>query len=329
MSRYGLICMRVVLLGVCGVIAGDETPPRTNDESNTAGDAGTTGNKAATAQIQASEKYGKAIEVTNGIGMKLRLIPPGEFFMGSAMSPEETVRLFRTFEAHARFFAIEHPRHRVRITKPFYLGLTEVTQKEWAQVMGNRPWSGEENVREGPHYPAVYVSWRGAVKFCKKLSRQEGITYRLPTEAEWEYACRAGTSTMFYFGNDPARVSGYAWWGGMTGDGNCYGEEYAHNVMQKKPNGFGMYDMHGNAGEWCHDNYAHDHYYYVDSPTVDPLGPQQGDYRVFRGGAWSAPAIFQRSACRVWNSPNSEGPDLGFRVVADVDGRLASSGIGE
>jgi len=113
--------------------------------------------------------------------------------------------------------------------------------------MGTKPWTGQKYVQEGDDYPAVYVNWHDAVAFCKKLSAREGKTYRLPTEAEWEYACRGGTNTAFGFGDDAAVLSDYAWWGGILGSGNSGNEQYAHEVAQKLPNALGLYDMHGNG----------------------------------------------------------------------------------
>jgi formylglycine-generating enzyme required for sulfatase activity len=164
-------------------------------------------------------------EVSNSIGMRMVLIPAGEFKIGATEA---------------------------RITKPFHLGATEVTQGQWEAVMETRPWKGESNVKEGRDYPATYVSWEDAVEFCRKLSEKEVLKeaeqYRLPTEAEWEYACRAGTTTAYHFGDDTSRLGEYAWY-----EGNAYdiGEKYAHQVRQKKPNPWGLYDMHGNVWEWC------------------------------------------------------------------------------
>ena len=144
--------------------------------------------------------------------------------------------------------------------------------------MGTEPWWG----KEGPNYPATYVSWNDAVAYCKKLSEKEGKTYRLPTEAEWEYACRAGTKTAWSFGNDEKVLGDYAWYEENADD---IGEEYAHQVGLKKPNAFGLYDTHGNVFEWCHDYYEED--YYQQSPTNDPQGPESGSFRVLRGGSWN------------------------------------------
>ncbi|MFM7837874.1 MAG: formylglycine-generating enzyme family protein, partial [Planctomycetaceae bacterium] len=156
---------------------------------------------------------GQPKEVVNTIGMKLVLIPAGTFLMGSPASEKDS------FDNETQ--------HQVTLTKPFHMGCTEVTQGQWKKVMGTEPWKGNAFVQEGDDYPAVYVSWDDAVEFCKKLSAMEGKVYRLPTEAEWEYACRGGTKTAFSFGDEEAELGKYAWF-----DGNAWDidEKYAHRV---------------------------------------------------------------------------------------------------
>jgi formylglycine-generating enzyme required for sulfatase activity len=268
-----------------------------------------------------AKHLGMPVEFTNSIGMKLKLIPAGDFLMGSAKSPQELVRLFNLDERDATYFAGEQPQHRVRITKPFYLGLTEVTQGQWESVMGTRPWSGESRVKVGTDYPATYMTWEDAAAFCRKLSDKEGRKYRPPTEAEWEYACRAGTTKAFHFGDGPSGLDEYAWWGGFRGAGNCREEKYPHRVGQRRTNTWGLYDMHGNVWEWCTDWYDED--YYGKSPNADPTGPATGSNRVIRGGAWASEAMYCRSALRDKDAPDFRGLDLGFRVAlvpADASG---------
>ena len=137
--------------------------------------------------------------------------------------------------------------HRVRLTQPFYMQTTEVTQGQWKSVMGTEPWKVQDYVKEGDDYAATYVSHEDAVAFCRKLSAREGGTYRLPTEAEWEYACRGGTQTMYSFGASAGQLGEYAW---FEDNADKVGEAYAHRVGQKRSNGFGLYDMHGNVREW-------------------------------------------------------------------------------
>ena len=179
--------------------------------------------------------------------------------------------------------------------------------------MGTEPWKGENFVRERGDYAASWVSWDDAVAFCKKLSAREGVKYRLPSEAQWEYACRGGTQTAFGFGDDDSELGDYAWF-----EDNAYavGEKYAHEVGQKRANGFGLHDMHGNVHEWCSDWYAKD--YYNESPKRDPMGPDEGTFRVFRGGSWgpSFPGVDSwRSAARRADSPFSKSGGMGFRVL--------------
>jgi sulfatase modifying factor 1 len=239
--------------------------------------------------------------ITNTIGMKLIKIPAGTFLMGS---PEG--------EEGRRDNETQHP---VTISKAFYMQTTEVTQGQWKEVVGTEVlWKGRSLVKEGPNYPAAYVTWNDAVAYCKKLSEKEGKTYRLPTEAEWEYACRAGTETAWSFGDDEKNLGGYAWY---RENALNAGEEYAHQVQSKKPNAFGLYDMHGNVNEWCHDYYEAD--YYKQSPAKDPTGPTSGSFRVLRGGAWSNGTHGLRSARRGLVVAGRYYFYDGFRVVRELD----------
>jgi len=148
------------------------------------------------------------------------------------------------------------------------------------------------------------VSWSDAVEFCRKLSTQEGHTYRLPTEAEWEYACRAGSTTRFHFGDDGSQLDQYAWYVSNPGDGT-------HPVGQLRPNAFGLYDMHGNVWEWCADRYGKD--YYSKSPPEHPAGPSTGDRRLLRGGSFNHLPTNGRSANRDSDQPTKRADFIGFR----------------
>jgi len=233
--------------------------------------------------------------ITNSIGMKLVFISAGEFIMGSAESemgryPDEQ-------------------QHLVRITRPFCLGAYQVTQAEYEQVMGKNP-----SHFRGATRPVETVSWNDAVEFCRKLSAREGQTYRLPTEAEWEYACRAATQTPFHFGGElngrEANCAGdYPYGTQITGPSL----ERTADVGSYPPNPCGLHDMHGNVWEWCQDRYGK--HYYAGSPTEDPQGPSSGSYRVRRGGGWDSDAGDCRSANRYYASPGHEGRNLGFRVA--------------
>ena len=237
--------------------------------------------------------------ITNTLDMTFNKIPAGTFLMGSPEGEEGRID-------------IEH-QHKVTISKPFYMQTTEVTQGQWKEVMGTEPWKGEDNVKEGDNYPAVYVSWDDAVAYCKKLSEKEGKTYRLPTEAEWEYACRAGTKTTWSFGDYEASLGDYAWY---YGNAFNIGDKYAHQVGLKKPNAFGLYDMHGNVEEWCHDYFGRN--YYKQSPAQDPQGPASGSSRVLRGGSWYYSTRDTRSADR-GRLGADRNDDVGFRLVRELD----------
>ncbi len=209
------------------------------------------------------------------------LIPAGEFMMGSENGRDE-----------------EKPVHKVRISKSFEMGKYQVTQEQWQAVMGNNP----SHFKDGANLPVEFVSWDDVQEFIKRLNaKNDGYHYRLPTEAEWEYACRAGT-TGDYAGNGDEM----AWY-----DKNAGGK--THPIGQKKPNHWGVYDMHGNVWEWCADWY--DEKYYKQSPEVDPTGPSTGLGRVHRGGSWSLPAAGSRAAFRRAFVPWLCDNELGFRLV--------------
>jgi len=252
----------------------------------------------------------------NSLKMKLVWCPPGSFTMGS--SPSESGR------------GSAEDLVRVTLTRGFWLGKYEVTQREWRDVMGTEPWKGQEYLKEGDRFPATFVSWDNAIAFCEKLTAAErksgrlpdGWEYTLPTEAQWEYACRAGTPTAYSFGDSESALSDYAWWGGVVGNGNAKTEKYAHAVGLKRPNGWNLCDMHGNVLEWCRDGYDG-----AQLPGgTDPLGPtwgrmgpspgpSSGSYRVYRGGGWNFDAGYCRSAYRGGNSPDGRFSVLGFRVL--------------
>ncbi len=249
-------------------------------------------------------KWAEDLEIeavtTNSIGMKLVLIPPGEFMMGSADSDKKADD-------------DEKPQHRVTISRPFYMGETEVTQGQWKAVMGTEPWKDKSYVKEGTNYPATFVSWEDAVEYCRRLSERDGREYRLPTEAEWEYACRGGRTSQYSFGNDESALGRYGWFKENAWDKD---EKYAHLVRQKLANPFGLFDMHGNVMEWCSDWYGEK--YYGESPSVDPAGPNDGEDRVNRGGCWGNSARCSRSACRGRNAPSNRGTLTGFRLVSVI-----------
>ena len=232
--------------------------------------------------------------IVDSTGMVLVPIPAGEFRMGSRDSAAELAKRFGIKESH---FSDEHPSHPVRLTKPFYLGVTEVTQGQWKAVMGTTPWKGQEQGREAVDCPAMYLSWRDAVEFCHKLGEKEGAVYRLPTEAEWEYACRAGTTKLFSYGDDVTQLGQYAW----------FNEPWAPRLVgQKIANPWGLYDMHGNVWEWCQDRPRQ----YSNDPVTDPMGVKSGAYRALRGGSFGGRASTLRSANR--SSYPADDRNIGF-----------------
>jgi formylglycine-generating enzyme required for sulfatase activity len=223
---------------------------------------------------------------TNNIGMKFVWIPPGSFLMGS---PKKEIGRDKG-----------ETQHQVTLTKGFYMGVFTVTQGQWEAVMGNNPsfYKGEK------HLPVEMVSWEDCQVFLKKMSKKEGQAYRLPTEAEWEYACRAGTNGAFCFGDDRTLLDQYAWSFETFGD-------KPHPVGQKKPNEWGLYDMHGNVWQWCQDRYGA----YPQNPATDPLGPESGATRVMRGGSCTNRPSSLRSANRIDIEPTSKAVTIGFRVA--------------
>jgi len=244
-------------------------------------------------------------------GIDFVWIPVGCFQMGQTETDKRYLLEVFNEEDYKKYFADELPRHEVCVDG-FWMGKTEVTQAQWKRIMGNNP----SNFK-GDTHPVEQVSWNKVQEFLQKLNEQAGNPplplpggeFRLPTEAEWEYAARAGTNTMFYFGDNVAGLSKYAWYSDNS-DGKT------HPVGQLKPNVWGLYDIHGNVWEWCQDWYESE--YYSKSPSKNPQGPSSGTYRVLRGGSWSVDPPYCRSALRYWNNPGSWYNYVGFRVVVGV-----------
>jgi formylglycine-generating enzyme required for sulfatase activity len=207
------------------------------------------------------------------------------------------------------------PHVQVTLTHGFWIGQTEVTQKQWKGVMGTAPWENKGDNKEADDCPARWVDYNNAVKSCKTVTAEErragrlsaNEEYVLPTEAQWEYAARAGTTTAYSFGDRESELGQYAWFRNNTEDAH---QAYAHPVAKKKPNPWGLYDVHGNVAEWCRDFYAE-----AISGGVDPVGPPFGQYRVCRGGDWRDPASSCRSASRGFWEPQDRWNSLGFRVA--------------
>lgn len=249
-------------------------------------------------------------------GLRLRWCPPTQepFKMGSPANekgrrPDET-------------------QVQVTLSSGFWMGETEVTQGQWKSLMQSEPWKGKGYAKEGASYPASYISHGqaqsakldpdSALEFCRRLTDLErkagrlptGWKYTLPTEAQWEYACRAGEKSRFSFGEDEGKLSEFGWWGGLVGDGNARSEQAASKVGMKLANSWGMRDMHGNLFEWCSD-------WYIEKLPggLDPVGTNKGKYRVLRGGSWYDGVSNCRSAFRSRNSPEYRIFFAGFRVA--------------
>ncbi len=248
------------------------------------------------------------LDLGGGVGLELAGIPAGEFMMGSPPGEKERQ-------------ACEAPVHKVRITRAFHMGRFEVTNAQYRRF---RPGHRSGHL-DGDDQPALFVSWHDAQAFCRWLSKKTGKAVRLPTEAQWEYACRAGTTTRFHTGD---AISGHmrsadlpkaGWYGGNSGG-------KSHPVGKLAANAFGLCDMHGNAWEWCRDWYGED--YYGKSPADDPTGPAQGRAKVLRGGGWFHWTTFYfRSAHRYRYRPDAREPVTGFRIVVE-EGKAVPAGEG-
>lgn len=301
----------------------------------------------------------------NSLGMEFVLVPAGEFLMGNDETPEALARDFPQYERR-RLLALadEAPVHRVRITRPFWLGRHEVTVGQFRRFLEasgyvpesvadgtggygyNRDYDPAKTVRgdafegrdrryswrnpgfaQGEDHPVVNVTWNDAVALAEWLSRREGRRYRLPTEAEWEYACRAGTRSRYPNGDDPQALAGIAnlfdadaaanWprWQAFALPARD-GYAFTAPVGSFAPNGFGLYDMVGNAWEWTADWYGEN--YYAQSPPEDPPGPAEGSVRVRRGGSWHTWPFYARCAYRNWNSPDTRYTLVGIRLLREA-----------
>jgi formylglycine-generating enzyme required for sulfatase activity/serine/threonine protein kinase len=278
--------------------------------------------------------------IRNTIGMELALIPADTFMMGSTPGQiEKLAASFPQLKFKKEQAAREQPQHPVRISRSFYLGEYEVTRGQFAEFVRANSYATESE-RDGkgcrgvnlktktyelsPKYswrntgfaqndthPVVNVTWNDAVAFCEWLSRKEGKTYRLPTEAEWEYACRAGSATLYSTGDDATELVAAA---NLAGRADGFG--FTAPVGSFEPNGFGLFDMHGNVAEWCADWFGE--HYYASAPAVDPRGPSRGSQRVTRGQGWQSAGPKVRSAHRDPWDPSARGMSVGFRVVLEM-----------
>ena len=246
------------------------------------------------------EGEGETILLPGDVPLEMVWCPSGTFMMGSPVTEQDRN-------------ADEGPRHEVTLTQGFWLGKYQFTKQQWTVVMGTTPWSTQGYVLDDPNSPAMGVRWDDAQELIAALNNYTGGAFRLPTEAEWEYACRAGTTTRFYWGDDPdaLMIDDYAWW-----IRNTYyaGRRYAHIVGQKLSNTWGFHDMSGNVWEWCQDWYGS----YSSGTEIDPTGPPSGWTRVMRGGSWDSSVDGCRSASRSSYGPDSSdtGGYLGLRLAA-------------
>jgi len=282
MNPFESAVVFVAMIAICGSEISAETPP--------------------------TEGKAKLAVSTNSIGMKFKLISAGDFLMGSPQTEEGRQD--------------NESQHRVRITKPFNMGVHEVTQAQCQKVMGTNL-----SLFKGADNPVNKVSWLEAVTFCRKLSelpaeKAAGNVYRLPTEAEWAYACRAGTTTKFSFGDDDSDLGDFAWY--VENSANKTHPVKTHPVGSKQPNAWGLYDMHGNVWEWCQDRYGD----YPNASVTDPTGPLAGSLnhrgkstRVIRGGSFLHDAEFCRSAYRSGFESSRRYFNVGFRVCLSPSGK--------
>jgi formylglycine-generating enzyme required for sulfatase activity len=247
---------------------------------------------------QEEKPRGKVTNLDLGGGHKMKLvrIEPGQFMMGSPKNEADR-------------FDDEGPMHEVEITKPFFIGVYAVTQEEYEKVAGKNP-----SDFKGARLPVENVPWDDAIEFCRKLSQNEGKTIDLPTEAEWEYACRGGSAGPFHYGS--ALSSKQANFVGSSPYGGAAKGPWLEKTVpvgSYEPNALGLYDMHGNVWQWCKDWYKAD--FYEESPRRDPQGPAKGERRVLRGGSWGSVAASCRSASRTHDGAGDRFDAGGFRVV--------------
>ena len=230
--------------------------------------------------------------------------PPGEYAKGSNIPPEE---IAKQYGGLPEWYADEHPQETATIADGFWISRTEITHAQWAATANSRPWG--EQAPQGDDLPAVGMTWEEAANFAREFGQSHAVAARLPLEAEWEYACRAGSPHEYCFGNDESRLGEYAWYWDNS-------DRELHPVGGKLPNAWGLYDMHGNVWEWCGDSMRT----YSKLRVVDPVGNAAIESRAVRGGSWSNDlARGVRCAFRNQYSPRRSDNYLGFRLVRDQD----------
>jgi formylglycine-generating enzyme required for sulfatase activity len=276
-------------------------------------------------QAAAVKKLGVPVAFENSVGMRFVLIPGGTFMMGSRDSAAEVARRCAMPNAQGGWFYDEHPRHQVKLTAAFYMAIDEVTQGCYQTVIHPTPKDTDRKLGDdypdgfqGANHPVVKVSWNDAEKFCKALNSQEseqGRRYSLPTEAQWEYACRAGTDTPFSFGETISTNQANYQGDYIYGDGRKGKNRQKPLPVGSLPaNAWGLRDMHGNVSEWCADRYGE----YGSAPESDPTGPEEGKAFVLRGGSWRSYPGACRSAFRLRWDAGASSYNAGFRICCAV-----------
>ena len=303
-----------------------KAPPKTQAEKSKNNAGPPSWAKVSPEQVAAAKKLGLPVAFENSVGMRFVLIPPGTFMMGSRDSAAEVARRCAMPNAQPGWFYDEHPRHKVTLTSAFYMGVHEVTQGAYRAVTNPKPRKDQKKKKAGdppdelidPNKPMGKVSWRTGNEFCRKLSASGGRKYALPTEAQWEYACRAGTVTPFCFGEtistDQANYHGdYTYGKGRKGKHR----NEPLPVGSLASNAWGLYDMHGNVSELCTDQYGA----YGSAAESDPQRPSKGNNCVSRGGSWRSYPGACRSAFR--SRGNASTSNIGFRVSCAVPTKSA------
>ncbi|MFC1745495.1 formylglycine-generating enzyme family protein [Candidatus Riflebacteria bacterium] len=290
--------------------------------------------------------------ITNSLGMKLKLVPAGSFFMGTQQDLVEKLKQkIRGWYKGRNFLSgileyldSELPRHRVQISKAFYIGIFEVTQSQYQEVMGKNP---SFFINAGPDAPVDRVNWEEAREFCRNLTKRERVkgklkgteVYRLPREDEWEYACRAGSNTPLYSGtmtikgeSNCPELDKIAWYKGNSGVNypggidsrtwreRSYNSDFSgtHRVGKKSPNMWGLFDMLGNVMEWCEDGYIKDYFRKTQEKGFINLPGKKYKLRILKGGCFFSPVALCRAAFRCWYPQKTRGDMFGFRVVLDL-----------
>ena len=300
---------KITLVGLavfCCLVGGLGAERKTNVDGGTAKIPAWA--KVSKEQIAEAKKLGIPVAFANSAGVKFVLVPAGEFMMGSG--DDEVGR-----------YKVEGPQRKVKITKAFYMAIHQLTQGQWKAVMGTTPWKGKgkAHAKDGPDYAVNHVCFNDVMDFCAKLGKKEGRTYRLPTEAQWEYACRAGTTTMYFYGDDPGgkKLKEYAWY--LENGWDKKELQHVHKVGVYKPNGWGIYDMLGNVWELCMDAMYPN---YEGAPS-DERARTGNDNRALRGGGLRSTDRRCRVASRHAYHRTHSSYYVGCRIMCEIKAKKA------